>query len=73
MMLYERQTEDEKADNDVKHNNGMGFRFMDAEFLTSLAESYKKYHRLTPKQLEFLRKKLQHYVGQLTKIANGKL
>jgi hypothetical protein len=42
VVIYEFQTEDEKATATTSHANGMGFSGRDAEFGTSLAEKVIK-------------------------------
>ena len=73
LAIYERQTADEKSSEATKHHNGIGFNKVDAGFLTSLAESLKKYGTLTPKQILYCRKKLVKYCGQLEKIARKEI
>lgn len=71
LALYARQTDDEQVSATTKVHNGVGFTAYDAEILTSMAEGYKKYGRLTEKQLAVVRKKLVHYKRQLQEIANS--
>ncbi len=75
LVLYSRQTIDERAAQASGHNNGMGFTKIDAGFLTSLVEWIKKStrpegHRLTYAQRMYARKRLIKYIKQLTKYAN---
>ena len=65
MTIYMAQTEDEKACNDTKHENGVGFTGHDAEILTSFAKGYEQYGHLTDKQLRCLFNKIGKYAGQL--------
>ena len=65
MTIYMAQTEDEKACNDTKHENGVGFTGHDAEILTSFAKGYEQYGCLTDKQLRCLFNKIGKYAGQL--------
>ena len=51
--LFNRQTEDEKINQDVKHDNGMGFQPCHAEIGTSMALFYQKNGFLTPKQVAY--------------------
>lgn len=71
LAIHSRQTEDERQSGVTVHDNGIGFNGVDAELLSSFAEQYNKYKRLTDRQLEIVRKKLPKYSGQLEKIANG--
>ena len=75
LILYSRQTLDERAAHVTGHPNGMGFNKIDAGFLSSLAEWIKKSTRpdglrLTPKQRQHARKRLMKYIKQLTVYAN---
>ena len=70
LALYNCQTEDEKSAGDTHIVNHMGFNGVDAPFLSSVAQSLKKYGRLTDKQKEFTRKKIVKYVKQITTLAN---
>ena len=72
LALYDCQTADEKCIGETQYNNGVGFNGLDAEFLSSVAESLKKYGRLTDKQKVITRKKLVKYMGQITNLANAK-
>lgn len=56
VVLYERQTADEKATQDTRHDNGRGFRPCDARMGTSMAEFYLRRGYLTPKQLAYWRR-----------------
>lgn len=69
--LYNEQTEDEKAEGDTKHNNGVGFNGADAKIMSSFAEFLKRTGFLTPKQKAVARRKLVKYNKQLTKLANA--
>lgn len=71
VKLYELQTEDEKASGSTHEYNSVGFNSFDAEILSSFAEFYMKYHRLSPKQLAIARKKIMKYAKQLVNIANS--
>ncbi len=71
MAIYKHQTEDEKSSGITKHDNGIGFNGVDANFMTNLALFYKSYGFLTQKQLAHCRKKMKKYAKQLSNIANG--
>ena len=70
MKLYEYQTEDEKKDASAHEHNGVGFNKYDAEILSSFAQAYKKFGRLTANQLTLARKRIMKYAKQLVNIAN---
>lgn len=72
MAIYAGQTQEEKAIGATKEDNGIGFNGADAEILTSFAQGYIRYGRLTPKQLAITRNKMVKYAGQLVKIAAAK-
>ena len=71
LAIHSRQTDDERQAGQTVHDNGIGFNGVDAEILSSFADQYKRYRRLTDRQMEIVRKKLPKYSGQLVKIANG--
>jgi hypothetical protein len=73
IALYDRQTADEKATQDTKHDNGVGFNGADARILSSIAQWYKRTGRLSEKQIALVRRKIRKYATQLTRIANGEL
>ena len=73
VKIFERQTEDEKSTEATNHNNGVGFNSVDAQLLSSFAKQILEGRSLSPKQLEWARKKLPKYSNQLAKIANGVL
>ena len=71
LKLYGKQTPDEQAAHSTRYQNKVGFNGVDANFLSSLAEFYDKYGRLSEKQLVYARKKLRKYAVQLVKMANN--
>ncbi len=73
LVIYSLQTFDEQATRSTTKYNGVGFSGVDAEFMSSLAESIQKYGRLTDKQMTYARKKIKKYAKQLAKVANGEL
>ena len=73
VVIYSLQTEDEKKAGETIEHNGVGFSGVDAEFMSSLAKFILNRGYLTDKQLEYGRRKIMKYAGQLTKVANGKL
>jgi hypothetical protein len=56
VVLYERQTEDEKASEDTRHHNNRGFRPCHARMGTSMAKFYLRNGYLSPKQVAYWRK-----------------
>ena len=73
VVIYSLQTEDEKKAGETIEHNGVGFSGVDAEFMSSLAKFILNRGYLTDKQLEYGRRKIMKYAGQLTKVANGRL
>lgn len=72
-VIYSLQTDLEKTNKITVVDNKVGFNGVDAKFLSSVAEYFKQHNRLTPKQLESVRKTMLKYAGQLTKVANGEI
>ena len=71
LAIYNGQTSEEKAIGVTKEDNGIGFNGCDAEILTSIAQAYLMYRRLSPKQIAIVRNKMGKYAGQLLKIAKA--
>lgn len=65
LTIYRNQTYEEQTVQETIEDNGIGFNGTDAEFCSSLAENYLKFHRLSDKQYNSLRKVMQKYAGQL--------
>ena len=72
-VLYSLQTANEREWGVTVESNGVGFNGRDAEFMTSLFESYKKYGSLTLRQMAACRRVIKKYAGQLTKVANRQI
>ena len=72
VAIYDRQTQDEKATLDTKHQNGRGFRANHASKGSYYARWVLGGRRLTGHHLENARKIALHYVRQLTEIAQEK-
>lgn len=72
VVLYERQTDDEKGSGVTKHSNGAGFNATDASFGTALAQWVLSGKRLSAGQLASARRMLGKYSGQLLAIAKAK-
>lgn len=74
LAIFQRQTEEEKATETTKEQNGIGFNGVDANIMTDLCNQYKRTNGyLSPRQIDLIRKKMKKYAGQLTKIANGEI
>lgn len=65
LRLYEFQTADEQAVGGTIHQNGVGFNGGDSSILTSFAKIYKQVGWLTQGQIDFLKRSLPKYMGQL--------
>ena len=65
IFLYNRQTEDEKAQGTTVHDNNMGFNAVDAPFLTSVAEQIVYGRReVSVKQFDIVVRTIQKYQKQ---------
>lgn len=69
MKLYARQRHEEQAAKQTRFVNYEGFNQPDAKFLSSLAQSYIKYGKLTGPQMYRLKQKITKYAGQLVNMA----
>lgn len=65
LTVYRNQTFEEQTVQETIEDNGIGFNGTDAEFCSSLAENYLRFHRLSDKQYNSLRKVMQKYARQL--------
>lgn len=78
VRLNERQTKDEQSSETTRYHNGRGFRPCHARMGTSMAEFYKRYGKLSPKQIQYWRKpmkcghmRIEIYAGQLLECAQA--
>lgn len=71
LFLYARQTADEQQSAATSHDNGRGFSGIDAGFMSSVAESVKRYGNMTPGQARHIARKLAKYTGQLLDLVNA--
>lgn len=65
LRIYARQTEDEKQVMETRDWNAVGFTGVDGNIMSSFVESYKRYGRLTEKQMKIARNKMKKYWRQL--------
>lgn len=72
VKIYQYQTEEEKNAYQTIDDNGVGFSGVDSEILTSFANQYLRYGRLSPKQMALLKKKIKKYWRQLLAISDEK-
>jgi len=72
LAIYARQTPQEQMVEETQESNGRGFTAFDAELLSSFAKQLKKGWKLSPRQFEIARRRMQKYAGQLAEIATTK-
>ena len=70
-IFQQNQTSDEQVSQTTSHDNGIGFSGCDAPFLSSLAQNYLRYGRLSEKQMVFVFKKMPKYAGQVIKMSDA--
>ena len=68
IVLYNRQTEDEKFSKETKHQNGIGFNGTDSRYLTWVAEYLLKGNHLSGRHIEKVGKKLPKYWRQVKEL-----
>ena len=73
LRIYDNQTADEQSLQMTRHWNKIGFTAFDAEFLSSLAEQYRQFKALSPKQMKELKRRLPSYWKQLSKMSNEEM
>ena len=69
-VVYANQTEDEKESQSAADLNGEGFTGIDGEILSSFAEQYEKWNRLSEKQMAIVMKKMSKYWKQVLAVAD---
>ena len=65
LIIYDRQTDDEKQYKETQHRNGVGFTGSDARVLTSIAECIINGKALKDKQVEEIKTRMSKYYGQI--------
>jgi hypothetical protein len=73
VAIYEKQTDNERAEDKTVEQNGIGFNAIDANIMSSFARQIQDTGSLSRRQLDIARTKMKKYCGQLSKIANKKL
>ena len=68
LRIYQFQTADEQQVEATKYQNNVGFNGVDSTFASSLAKQYLAKGYLSPKQLNYLRKIMPKYHGQICKV-----
>lgn len=79
VVLNQRQTLDEQATENTRHQNGRGFRPCHARMGTSMAKYYERTGHLSAKQIAYWRRlqrdgkmRIEIYAGQLQEAARIK-
>ena len=72
LAIYAYQTASEQNYGGTIEDNGVGFSGVDAVILSSFATYYKRFGRLSDKQMAIARKKIKKYWNQLRVIAEEK-
>ena len=70
MRIYDNQTSEEQNESQTKNDNGIGFCAIDANFLSGVAQFYKKNGFLSAKQKAVLKKKIGKYASQLYMVSD---
>lgn len=73
VVLYDRQTQDEKRSDTTKYHNNRGFNHGDAKALSRWARYVIYGRELWPSTITQARRRLMKYAGQLAVIANEKM
>lgn len=68
LKIYELQTIDEQATRTTHTLNSVGFSGCDAEIMSSLVTFYKRFNRLSDKQMKLAFKKMPRYHKQILKM-----
>ena len=69
-LVYRNQTADEQHAQATIEHNGIGFSGPDAEILSSFAQQYQRRGRLSPKQMNLLKRKIPSYARQVARVAD---
>ena len=72
MTIYSYQTDMEQENGHTVVYNGVGFGGVDSEILSSYAEKYHRYGKLTPSQMTWVKKLMPKYAGQLLELSIAK-
>lgn len=72
IVLFDRQTQDEKQVEATRHHNNRGFNHGDAKKGTYYARWVLSGRKLTGHHLDRARRMAHRYAGQLAEVANSK-
>jgi hypothetical protein len=72
MVVYNNQTETEKAIEATSAHNNIGFTGTDGHFFTSLAKQYERRGSLSEKQMGFVMKRMKKYWKQIMSVTDEK-
>jgi len=72
LAIYNRQTQDEKIQEDTKYYNNMGFRSCDARLGSYYAKWILSGKHLSGRHLLRAKKIMKHYSGQLLRVIKEK-
>ena len=72
LAIQSFQTLSEQSSHTTKDSNGVGWSAFDAPFMGDMIVAFRRYGRLTPKQMAVTRNKVMRYHRQLVEIANAK-
>jgi hypothetical protein len=70
VVIYQNQTQDEQSDGVTRERNDIGFSGADSEIMSSFAEQYERWGRLSQKQLAIVFKKMPKYWKQILAVSN---
>ena len=73
LRIYSLQTRGEKSFVGTTEDNGVGFTGVDGEIFTSIGNFYTRFGFITDKQFAIIKRRIKKYIGQLAKVANGKI
>lgn len=72
IVLYQRQTEDEKQTQETRHQNGVGFNGTDSRYLSWVGKYLMRGGHLSGHHIEKVGKRLPKYWGQIMDIIEEK-
>lgn len=64
LAIFDKQTSMEQSSGHVDNRNSVGFSKFDSELMTSFAKQYRRFGRLSPKQMAIVQRRMMKYAGQ---------